>query len=99
VAPEGECRFFGNALRIGFNSAKKLPDLFKGLPIATRDETFHFRLHSSPQILAEFSPQQQPLVEINTCRRGKFRFWKSLVHHISCDSQDFIHVLHLRRSR
>ena len=53
MAPEADRRFFGNALRIGFNSAKKLLDLFKGLPIAMRDVTLHFRLHS-------FTP--------NTCR-------------------------------
>jgi len=53
MAPEGDRRFFGNALRVGFNSAKKLPNLFKGLPVGMRDGTLHFRLHS-------FTP--------NTCR-------------------------------
>jgi hypothetical protein len=99
VAPEGDRRFFGDALRIGFNSAKKLLDLFKGLPIAMRDVTSHFRLHSFTPNTCRVRRSSNPYVEINTCRRGKFRFRKSLVHHISRDSQDFIDVLHLRRSR
>jgi hypothetical protein len=65
-----------------------------------RDVRLHFRLHSfTPNTCRVLAAAATLYVEINTCSRGKFRFWKSLVHHISRDSRDFIYVLQLRRSR
>jgi hypothetical protein len=51
MSTEAEAGFFGNAVRIGVDSAKKLLDLLRGLLIAVQDALMrldvmlHLRLH------------------------------------------------------